>query len=127
MSAVTAGYHGMEVYQPPGRSSLSLEHDWVKSPSLPPAIKPLPVPLIERKLGDVMMRELPSWLADRIPQSPQEGMALLKNGWQWYYRRYIDVRKGGIGGIAMLLTGYCLISYVWTYPHLKHERWRKYH
>lgn len=39
-------------------------------------------------------------------------------GWQWYYKRYIDVRKGGIGGISMLLAGYCVLSYVWSYPHL---------
>ena len=39
-------------------------------------------------------------------------------GWRWYYRRYIDVRKGGIGGVSMLLAGYCVLSYVWSYPHI---------
>uniref|UniRef100_A0A8C1ZGA8 Uncharacterized protein n=1 Tax=Cyprinus carpio TaxID=7962 RepID=A0A8C1ZGA8_CYPCA len=34
---------------------------------------------------------------------------------------------GGIGGISMLLTGYCVLCYIWNYPHLKKERWRKYH
>ncbi|XP_057681448.1 uncharacterized protein C17orf80 homolog isoform X2 [Corythoichthys intestinalis] len=48
-------------------------------------------------------------------------------GWQWYYRRYIDVKRGGVGGISMLLAGYCVLSYVWSYPHLKKDRWRKYH
>uniref|UniRef100_A0A8C7MV17 Uncharacterized protein n=1 Tax=Oncorhynchus kisutch TaxID=8019 RepID=A0A8C7MV17_ONCKI len=40
---------------------------------------------------------------------------------------YIDVRKGGLGGVAMLLAGYCIHSYTCSYPHIKHDRWRKYH
>lgn len=40
------------------------------------------------------------------------------SGWQWYYGKYINVQKGGIGGIAMLLAGYCVLSYIWSYPHL---------
>lgn len=39
-------------------------------------------------------------------------------GWQWYYRRYINVKKGGVGGLGMLLAGYCMLSYTWSYPHL---------
>uniref|UniRef100_A0A4W4EL40 Uncharacterized protein n=1 Tax=Electrophorus electricus TaxID=8005 RepID=A0A4W4EL40_ELEEL len=38
--------------------------------------------------------------------------------WQWYYRKYIDVQKGGIGGLAMMIAGYCVLSYAWSYPHL---------
>uniref|UniRef100_A0A674DI93 ATP synthase membrane subunit f n=1 Tax=Salmo trutta TaxID=8032 RepID=A0A674DI93_SALTR len=30
--------------------------------------------------------------------------------------------KGGMGGVAMLLAGYCILSYT-----CKHDRWRKYH
>ncbi|CDQ85888.1 unnamed protein product [Oncorhynchus mykiss] len=40
---------------------------------------------------------------------------------------YIDVRKDGLGGVAMLLAGYCILSYTCSYPHIKHDRWRKYH
>uniref|UniRef100_A0AAZ3R5W8 ATP synthase membrane subunit f n=1 Tax=Oncorhynchus tshawytscha TaxID=74940 RepID=A0AAZ3R5W8_ONCTS len=40
---------------------------------------------------------------------------------------YIDVRKGGLGGVAMLLAGYCILSNTCSYPHIKHDRWRKYH
>uniref|UniRef100_A0A3Q2FVN1 Uncharacterized protein n=1 Tax=Cyprinodon variegatus TaxID=28743 RepID=A0A3Q2FVN1_CYPVA len=43
---------------------------------------------------------------------------VLLSGWLWYYRRYIDVKKGGVGGLSMLLAGYCVLSYVWSYPHL---------
>lgn len=35
-----------------------------------------------------------------------------------YYNKYINVKKGGIGGIAMLLTGYIAMSYLWEYDHL---------
>lgn len=77
---------------------------------------------------------------------------LFTSGWLWYYRRYIDLRKGGVGGLGMLLAGYCVLSYVWSYPHIskcvdrcqcccidleitgnvavfspERDRWRKYH
>lgn len=35
-----------------------------------------------------------------------------------YYNKYINVKKGGIGGIAMLLAGYVVLSYVWEYDHI---------
>lgn len=40
------------------------------------------------------------------------------SGWQWYYKKYIDVKKGGVGGLGMLLAGYCVLSYIWSYPHI---------
>uniref|UniRef100_A0A9J8AEB7 ATP synthase subunit f, mitochondrial n=1 Tax=Cyprinus carpio carpio TaxID=630221 RepID=A0A9J8AEB7_CYPCA len=85
------------------------------------------VPVVQQKLGDVRLNELSVWLGARTPVSPREIVNMLKQGWQWYYRKYIDVRKGGIGGISMLLTGYCVLCYIWNYPYLKKERWRKYH
>uniref|UniRef100_A0A3Q3QWN8 Uncharacterized protein n=1 Tax=Monopterus albus TaxID=43700 RepID=A0A3Q3QWN8_MONAL len=42
-------------------------------------------------------------------------------------QRYIDVKKGGVSGVGMLLAGYCVLSYIWSYPHIKRDRWRKYH
>uniref|UniRef100_A0A8C6UKC0 ATP synthase subunit f, mitochondrial n=1 Tax=Neogobius melanostomus TaxID=47308 RepID=A0A8C6UKC0_9GOBI len=83
--------------------------------------------LSQQRLGQVMLRELPDWLVSRSPRRPRDALQLLHRGWQWYYRRYIDVRKGGVGGVAMLLAGYCVLSYVWAFPQLKRERWRKYH
>ncbi|XP_077056574.1 uncharacterized protein LOC143709781 isoform X2 [Siphateles boraxobius] len=85
------------------------------------------VPQVQRKLGDVRLNKLGVWLAARTPVSPGEIVTILKQGWQWYYRKYFDVRRGGIGGISMLLTGYFVLCYIWRYPHLKNERWRKYH
>ena len=35
-----------------------------------------------------------------------------------YYNKYINVKKGGIGGVAMLLTGYIALSYLWEYDHI---------
>ncbi|XP_061665988.1 uncharacterized protein C17orf80 homolog [Syngnathoides biaculeatus] len=80
-----------------------------------------------RALGQVTLRELPEWLARRTPRRPGEAVEMMQRGWQWYYKKYMDVRKGGVGGFGMLLAGYCVLSYVWAYPRLKHDRWRKYH
>ncbi|KAI4873185.1 hypothetical protein NFI96_019319 [Prochilodus magdalenae] len=84
-------------------------------------------PGTEQRLGDIRLGELAAWLAARTPKSPRDAVTMLTRGWTWYYRKYIDVQKGGIGGISMLVAGYCILSYIWSYPHLKRERWRKYH
>lgn len=83
--------------------------------------------LTHRSLGQVRLRELPKWLACKAPSHPKDAVGMLQRGWQWYYRRYIDVRKGGVGGLGMLLAGYCVLSYIWSYRHIKLDRWRKYH
>ncbi|XP_010007629.1 PREDICTED: ATP synthase subunit f, mitochondrial [Nestor notabilis] len=75
------------------------------------------------KLLDVKLGQLPSWLAMRY-FSPS---GILGGGYDRYYNKYIDVKKGGLGGISMVLAGYVVISYIWSYSHLKHERRRKYH
>lgn len=28
------------------------------------------------------------------------------------------MKKGGVGGVGMLLAGYCVLSYIWSYPHI---------
>ncbi|XP_076615883.1 uncharacterized protein LOC143338900 [Chaetodon auriga] len=83
--------------------------------------------LTQRSLGQVRLRELPEWLACKTPRRPREVVEMVQRGWQWYYKRYIDVKKGGVGGLGMLLAGYCVLSYIWSYPHIKRDRWRKYH
>ncbi|XP_036937196.1 uncharacterized protein C17orf80 homolog [Acanthopagrus latus] len=83
--------------------------------------------LTQRRLGQVRLRELPEWLACKTPSHPRDMVEMVQRGWQWYYRRYIDVKKGGVGGLGMLLAGYCVLSYTWSYPHLKRDRWRKHH
>ncbi|XP_008936560.1 PREDICTED: ATP synthase subunit f, mitochondrial, partial [Merops nubicus] len=43
-----------------------------------------------------------------------------------YYTKYIDVKKGGLGGISMLLAGYVVVSYIWSYSHLNCVYYTKY-
>nr|XP_040032328.1 uncharacterized protein C17orf80 homolog [Gasterosteus aculeatus aculeatus] len=83
--------------------------------------------LAQRSLAQVKLRELPEWLTCRTPSHPREVVEMVQGGWQWYYKKYIDVKKGGAGGLGMLLAGYCALSYIWSYPHMKRDRWRKYH
>ncbi|XP_004084308.1 uncharacterized protein LOC101161774 [Oryzias latipes] len=81
----------------------------------------------QRRLGQVRLRELPEWLASRTPSQPRDVIEMVQKGWRWYYSRYIDVKKGGVAGVGMLLAGYCVLSYIWSYPHIKLSRWKKYH
>ncbi|KAM8837268.1 uncharacterized protein AB9W97_002551 [Spinachia spinachia] len=83
--------------------------------------------LAQRRLAQVKLRELPEWLNCRTPSHPREVVEMVQGGWQWYYKKYIDVKRGGVGGLAILLAGYCALSYIWSYPHLKRDRWRKHH
>lgn len=81
----------------------------------------------ERSLGQVRLRELPEWIVCRAPTHPREVVEMMQRGWQWYYRKYINVKRGGVGGVGMLLAGYCVLSYIWSYPHIKRDRWRRHH
>ncbi|CAL8304805.1 unnamed protein product [Merluccius merluccius] len=85
-----------------------------------------PVPVIEKRLMDVKLGEMGSWLGGR-DFTPNGLLSGLRKGYDGYYSKYINVKRGGIGGVAMLVTGYVVLSYVWNYEHLKHDRWRKYH
>lgn len=48
----------------------------------------------------------------------------MSSGWQWYYTKYIDIRRGGIGGISLLLAGYCVLCYIWRYPDLSKSNYK---
>uniref|UniRef100_A0A3Q2UB35 ATP synthase membrane subunit f n=1 Tax=Fundulus heteroclitus TaxID=8078 RepID=A0A3Q2UB35_FUNHE len=85
-----------------------------------------PVPVAEKRLMEVKLGELGTWLGRR-DYSPNGIVSMFRRAHTRYYNKYIGVKKGGIGGIAMLLAGYVVISYVWSYDHLKHDRWRKHH
>uniref|UniRef100_A0A3P9LZS1 ATP synthase membrane subunit f n=1 Tax=Oryzias latipes TaxID=8090 RepID=A0A3P9LZS1_ORYLA len=84
------------------------------------------VPVVEKRLMDVKLGELGSWLGGR-DFTPNGILQAIRRGHDRYYNKYINVKKGGIGGVAMLLVGYVAISYLWEYDHIKHDRWRKYH
>uniref|UniRef100_A0A8D0GDI9 Uncharacterized protein n=1 Tax=Sphenodon punctatus TaxID=8508 RepID=A0A8D0GDI9_SPHPU len=68
------------------------------------------VPVKDMRLLEVKLGELPTWLATRN-----------------YSPISLTCLGTGIGGLAILLTGYVVVSYIWEYDRLKHERWRKYH
>uniref|UniRef100_A0A665TMN6 ATP synthase membrane subunit f n=1 Tax=Echeneis naucrates TaxID=173247 RepID=A0A665TMN6_ECHNA len=77
----------------------------------------LSVPLGEKRLMDVKLGELGSWLGTR-DFTPNGLISAVRRGHDRYYNKYINVKKGGIGGIAMLLAGYVVLSYVWEYDHI---------
>ncbi|KAM8992552.1 mitochondrial nucleoid-associated protein 1 [Ara ararauna] len=83
-------------------------------------------PLLERRLMDVRLGELPLWVTTR-DFSPQALLGGIQRAWDSYYNKYINVKKGGPAGVSMLLAGYCFLSYAWNYQHIKRYRWRKYH
>ncbi|XP_034046318.1 ATP synthase subunit f, mitochondrial [Thalassophryne amazonica] len=84
------------------------------------------VPVAEKRLMEVKLGELGNWIGTR-DFSPKGIFSAIRRGHDRYYRKYIDVKKGGLGGITMVLVGYVVLSYIFEYNHLKHERWRRYH
>ncbi|XP_068100975.1 ATP synthase subunit f, mitochondrial [Hyperolius riggenbachi] len=84
------------------------------------------VPLAEKRLLDVKIGQLPSWLAT-CDVTPNGIFRSVGRGYDRYLNKYINVKKGGIGGIAMMAFAYVVFSYAIQYDHIKHDRWRKYH
>lgn len=48
-------------------------------------------------------------------------------GYYRYYNKYVNVKKGSIAGLSMVLAAYVFLNYCRSYKELKHERLRKYH
>uniref|UniRef100_A0A663F1E2 ATP synthase F(0) complex subunit f, mitochondrial n=1 Tax=Aquila chrysaetos chrysaetos TaxID=223781 RepID=A0A663F1E2_AQUCH len=78
------------------------------------------------KLMDVKLGQLPTWLAMR-DFTPRGIVGALRRGEGDTTINISTSRKGGLGGISMVLAGYVVVSYIWSYSHLKHDRHRKYH
>ncbi|CAF91151.1 unnamed protein product, partial [Tetraodon nigroviridis] len=76
-----------------------------------------PVAVAEKRLMDVKLGELGSWIGGR-DFTPNGIIAAVRRGHDRYYNKYINVKRGGIGGVAMLLAGYVVLSYVWEYDHI---------
>uniref|UniRef100_A0A8C6T2I3 ATP synthase membrane subunit f n=1 Tax=Neogobius melanostomus TaxID=47308 RepID=A0A8C6T2I3_9GOBI len=106
------------------------------------------VPIVEKRLMDVKLGELGTWIGGRdfTPNGIMHPFATVRSlvkansklqkllyfchiplAHNRYYNKYINVKKGGIGGVAMMLVGYVALSYMWEFDHIKHDRWRKYH
>uniref|UniRef100_A0A8C7AKN9 ATP synthase F(0) complex subunit f, mitochondrial n=1 Tax=Neovison vison TaxID=452646 RepID=A0A8C7AKN9_NEOVI len=84
------------------------------------------VPLKEKKLLDVKLGELPSWILMR-DFTPKGIAGAFQRGYYRYYNKYVNVKKGGVAGISMVLAAYVVFNYFRCYKELKHERLRKYH
>ncbi|XP_007904303.1 ATP synthase subunit f, mitochondrial [Callorhinchus milii] len=81
---------------------------------------------IAMKLMDVKLKDLNAWVLSRS-KNPIHIFAAICRGHDRFYKKYIDVKKGEIGGVAMPLMAYVVLSYIWNYKHIKQDRWRKYH
>ncbi|XP_021564724.1 ATP synthase subunit f, mitochondrial-like isoform X1 [Carlito syrichta] len=84
------------------------------------------VPVKEKKLMDVKLGELPSWILMR-DFTPNGILGAFQRGYHCYYNKYINVKKGSISGVSVVLVAYVHFSYCLSYKELKHERLRKYH
>uniref|UniRef100_A0A8C5WLR8 ATP synthase subunit f, mitochondrial n=1 Tax=Leptobrachium leishanense TaxID=445787 RepID=A0A8C5WLR8_9ANUR len=85
------------------------------------------IPLLSRPVMDVRLGELSTWMMNRRFSIQSLSRAVQRGTWERYYNKYINVRRGGIGGLTMLLAGYCILSYAWNYNHIKQDRRRRYH
>uniref|UniRef100_A0A8C6RE77 ATP synthase F(0) complex subunit f, mitochondrial n=1 Tax=Nannospalax galili TaxID=1026970 RepID=A0A8C6RE77_NANGA len=84
------------------------------------------VPLKEKKLMEIKLGELPSWIL--MQDFTLKGIVgAFQRGYDPYYNKYINVRKGSISGVNMILVAYVLFRYCISYKELKHEQLRKYH
>ncbi|KAK7812878.1 hypothetical protein U0070_000986 [Myodes glareolus] len=75
------------------------------------------VPLKEKKLMEVKLGELPSWILMRN-FTPSGIVGAFQRGYDRYYNKYINVRKGSISGINMVLAAYVVFSYCISYKEL---------
>uniref|UniRef100_A0A2K5D5Z4 ATP synthase F(0) complex subunit f, mitochondrial n=1 Tax=Aotus nancymaae TaxID=37293 RepID=A0A2K5D5Z4_AOTNA len=76
------------------------------------------LPVKDKKLLEVKLGELPSWILMQ-DFSPR--------GYYQYCNKYINMKKGSLSGVTMVLAGYVLFSYSFSYKKLKHERLHMYH
>nr|XP_048275978.1 ATP synthase subunit f, mitochondrial-like [Myodes glareolus] len=83
------------------------------------------VPMKEKKLMEVKQGELPSWILMRN-FTPSGIVGAFQRGYDRYYK-YINVRKGSISGINMVLAAYVVFSSCISYKEFKHEWQCKYH
>ncbi|XP_037855803.1 ATP synthase subunit f, mitochondrial-like isoform X1 [Chlorocebus sabaeus] len=67
------------------------------------------VPVKDKKLLEFKLGELPSWIL-MWDFSPSGIARAFQRGYYQYYK-YINVKKGIISGITMVLAAYMLFSY----------------
>ncbi|XP_027965007.1 ATP synthase subunit f, mitochondrial-like [Eumetopias jubatus] len=103
----------------PGLGALTARH----APRSPASTQVVPVK--EKKLMDVKLGELPSWILMR-DFTPKGIAGAFRRGYYRYYNKYVNVKKGGVAGISMVLAAYVLFNYCRCYKELKHNRLHKY-
>lgn len=75
------------------------------------------VPVKEKKLMDVKLGELPKWILTR-DFTPKGIAGAFQRGYYRYYNKYINVKKGSVAGISMVLAAYVLFNYCRSYKEL---------
>ncbi|KAM7143282.1 ATP synthase subunit f, mitochondrial-like [Molossus nigricans] len=83
------------------------------------------VPLKEKRLMDVKIGELPSWIPMR-DFTPKGTAGAFQRGYYRHYNKYINVKKRSVAEVSMVLAAYVLFNYGRSYEELKPERRRKY-
>ncbi|ELW58113.1 ATP synthase subunit f, mitochondrial [Tupaia chinensis] len=83
------------------------------------------IPVKEKKLMDVKLGELPIWIL-MWDFTPKGIAGAFQSGYYRYYK-YVNVKKGGVAGVSMVLAAYVLFIYCLSYKEFKHEQRRKYH
>ncbi|XP_035580278.1 ATP synthase subunit f, mitochondrial-like [Zalophus californianus] len=83
------------------------------------------IPVKEKKLMGVQLGELPSWIL-MWDFTPKSTAGAFQRSYYRYYK-YVNVKKGGVAWISMVLAAYMLFNYCRCYKELKHEQLRKYH
>ncbi|XP_032722921.1 ATP synthase subunit f, mitochondrial-like [Lontra canadensis] len=82
------------------------------------------IPVKEKKLMDVKLGELPSWILMQ-DFTPKGTSGAFQRSYYRYYNKYVKVKKGGITGISVVLAAYVVFNYFSCYKELKHEQIRK--
>uniref|UniRef100_A0A8D2GY53 ATP synthase F(0) complex subunit f, mitochondrial n=1 Tax=Urocitellus parryii TaxID=9999 RepID=A0A8D2GY53_UROPR len=75
----------------------------------------------EKKLMDVKLGELPSWIL-MWDFTPKDTVEAFQRGYYRYYNNYINGEKGSIAGFNMVLGAYMLFSHCLSYKNFKHTQ-----
>ncbi|XP_049724161.1 ATP synthase subunit f, mitochondrial-like [Elephas maximus indicus] len=84
------------------------------------------VPLKEKKLMDVKIGKLPSWIL-MLDFTPNVITGAFQRVYDWYYYKYVNVKKRRITGVSMVLVAYMVFIYCFSNEELKHEQLYMYH
>ncbi|XP_044929746.1 ATP synthase subunit f, mitochondrial-like [Mustela putorius furo] len=81
------------------------------------------IPVKEKKLMDMKLGELPSWILMQ-DFTPKGTFGAFQRSYYQYYK-YVKVKKRGIAGVSMVLAAYVVFNYLPCYKGLKHEQIQK--